>query len=191
MLIGYARVSKTDGSARAGPEGGESTAGDADFTAEPIMIMAGETTGMTMVMAVEDNDPNSGAGSPEMLTVYGMVDGTKTNSVSFYLWDARGLGPAGHRAAPAGGLPGRRRLPALPASVAFGVGVRNSPLPPLPQPPAGRGGFFLRLTRREGRGVKRVFLLSRRASGAPLRARRLRTPGNSSETGPGPPRRNG
>ena len=88
MLIGYARVSKTDGSARAGPEGGESTAGDADFTAEPIMIMAGETTGMTMVMAVEDNEPNSGAGSPEMLTVYGMVDGTKTNSVSFCLWDA-------------------------------------------------------------------------------------------------------
>ena len=36
-----------------------------------------------------------------------------------------------------------------------------------------------------------VFLLGRRASGAPLRARRLRTPGNSSETGPGPPRRNG
>ena len=36
-----------------------------------------------------------------------------------------------------------------------------------------------------------VFLLGRRASGAPLRTRRLRTPGNSSETGPGPPRRNG
>ena len=67
---------------------GESTAADADFTAESIMIMAGETTGTTMVMAVEDNEPDSGAGSPEMLTLYGMVDGTKTNSVSFYLWDA-------------------------------------------------------------------------------------------------------
>ena len=67
---------------------GSSTASDADFTAESIMIKAGETTGTTMVMAVEDNEPDSGAGSPEMLTLYGMVDGTKTNSVSFYLWDA-------------------------------------------------------------------------------------------------------
>ena len=67
---------------------GSSTASDADFTAESIMIKAGEMTGTTMVMAVEDNEPDSGAGSPEMLTLYGMVDGTKTNSVSFYLWDA-------------------------------------------------------------------------------------------------------
>ena len=67
---------------------GSSTASDADFTAESIMIMAGETTGTTMVMAVEDNEPDSGSGSPEMLTLYGMVDGMQTNSVSFYLWDA-------------------------------------------------------------------------------------------------------
>ena len=67
---------------------GSSTASDADFTAESIMIMAGETTGTTMVMAVEDNEPDSGSGSPEMLTLYGMVDGMQTNSLSFYLWDA-------------------------------------------------------------------------------------------------------
>ena len=67
---------------------GASTASDADYTAESIMIMAGETTGTTMVMAVEDNEPDSGSGSPEMLTLYGMVDGMQTNSVSFYLWDA-------------------------------------------------------------------------------------------------------
>ena len=67
---------------------GSSTASDADFTAESIMILAGETTGTTMVMAVEDNEPDSGSGSPEMLTLYGMVDGMQTNSVSFYLWDA-------------------------------------------------------------------------------------------------------
>ena len=53
-----------------------------------LQIMAGETTGTTMVMAVEDDEPDSGSGSPEMLTLYGMVDGMQTNSVSFYLWDA-------------------------------------------------------------------------------------------------------
>ena len=67
---------------------GASTASDADFTAESIMITAGETTGTTMVMAVEDNEPDSGSGSPEMLMLYGMVNGMQTNSVSFYLWDA-------------------------------------------------------------------------------------------------------
>ena len=67
---------------------GASTAGADDYTAESIMIKAGETTGTTMVMAVEDNEPDSGAGSPEMLTLYGMVGNMQTNSVSFYLWDA-------------------------------------------------------------------------------------------------------
>ena len=63
---------------------GSSSAVAADFTAEPVMIMAGEMTGMTMVMAVEDGMMED----MEMLTVYGMVDGMNTNSVSFYLWDA-------------------------------------------------------------------------------------------------------
>ena len=67
---------------------GSSTASDADFTAESITIKAGETTGTTMVMAVEDNEPDSGSGMPEMLTLYGMVDGMQTNSVTFNIWDA-------------------------------------------------------------------------------------------------------
>ena len=65
-----------------------STAGEADYAAEPIMIEAGETTGTTLVTAVEDDEPDSGAGSPEVLTLYGVVDGMQTNSVSFHLWDA-------------------------------------------------------------------------------------------------------
>ena len=45
---------------------------------------AGETMGTTEVMAVEDGM----AEDMEMLTLYGMVDGLQTNSVSFNLWDA-------------------------------------------------------------------------------------------------------
>ena len=63
---------------------GASSATDADFTAESVMIMEGETTGTTMVMAVEDDM----AEEMEMLTLYGMVDDMATNSVDFYLWDA-------------------------------------------------------------------------------------------------------
>ena len=56
-----------------------------------------------------------------------------------------GSGPAGDRAAPAGGLPGCRRLPPLPAAtVAFGGGVRSfSPWPPLRRTPRRGGGSFL------------------------------------------------
>ncbi len=67
---------------------GASTASADDYSAESITIEAGDTTGTTMVMALEDNEPDSDSGSPEMLTLYGMVDGMQTNSVSFYLWDA-------------------------------------------------------------------------------------------------------
>ena len=66
---------------------GTSSAGMDDFTADPITITAGETVGTTMVMAVEDNMPDSGAGMPEMLVLYGSVDGMNTNMVSFYIWD--------------------------------------------------------------------------------------------------------
>ena len=57
-----------------------------------------------------------------------------------------GAGPADHRAAPAGVLPGHRRIPALPAAVApgGGGGVRNAPLPPLPRSPGGEGVFLSR-----------------------------------------------
>ena len=67
-----------------------SSAEDADFTAEPITIMAGQMKGSTMVMAVEDN-MNEG-NMAEELVLYGMVAdnaGEVTgDGVKFYLWDA-------------------------------------------------------------------------------------------------------
>ena len=67
-----------------------SSAEDADFTAEPITIMAGQMKGSTMVMAVED-DMNEG-NMAEELVLYGMVAdnaGEVTgDGVKFYLWDA-------------------------------------------------------------------------------------------------------
>ena len=64
-----------------------STADADDFTAEPIMIMAGETSGTTMLMAVEDGMDDSGHASPEMLVVFAMADNTQSNTASFYIWD--------------------------------------------------------------------------------------------------------
>ena len=108
-----------------------------------IMIMAGETSGTTMVMAVEDNEPDSGSG------LAGDADalrdgGQHADQLGQLLpLGCCGPGPAGHRAAPAGGLPGRRRLPPVSSAVAFGGCVRNSPLPPLPRRPGGEGAFFV------------------------------------------------
>ena len=67
---------------------GASTASDADFEVGAVMIMAGETSGSTLLTAVEDNEPDSGSGSPEMLTIYGMAGDEKTNSLTFNIWDA-------------------------------------------------------------------------------------------------------
>ena len=64
-----------------------STAGADDFTAAAVMISAGETSGTTMLMATEDDMPDSGHGSPEMLVVFAMADNTQSNTVSFYIWD--------------------------------------------------------------------------------------------------------
>ena len=64
-----------------------STADDMDFTAEPIMIEAGEMMGSTMVMAVEDDM----AEEMEELVLYGMAAdnaGEVTGEVTLYLWDA-------------------------------------------------------------------------------------------------------
>ena len=64
-----------------------SSAEDADFTAEAITIEAGEMSGMTMVMAVED----SMAEDMEELVLYGMAAdnaGEVTGEVKLYLWDA-------------------------------------------------------------------------------------------------------
>ena len=63
---------------------GSSTADAGDFTVASVMIMAGETMGTTMLMAVEDNM----AEDMEMLTVYGMAGDMSTNSLSFNIWDA-------------------------------------------------------------------------------------------------------
>ena len=64
-----------------------SDADDADYTAEPVMINAGETVGTTMLMIEDDGPGDAGHGMPEMLVVFGMVDGMETNSLSFYTWD--------------------------------------------------------------------------------------------------------
>ncbi len=64
-----------------------STAGDDDYMAEAITIMAGEMTGSTMVMAVEDNM----AEDMEELVLYGMTEGMAgevTGEVKLVIWDA-------------------------------------------------------------------------------------------------------
>ena len=68
-----------------------SSAEDADFTAEPITIMAGQMKGSTMVMAVEDDMMENEGNMTEELVLYGMVAdnaGEITGHVKFYLWDA-------------------------------------------------------------------------------------------------------
>ena len=68
-----------------------STAGDADFTAEPITIASGMMSGSTMVMAVEDGLAESVDNMAEELVLYGMADGMAgevTGEVKLYLWDA-------------------------------------------------------------------------------------------------------
>ena len=68
-----------------------SSASDEDYTAEPITIMAGEMTGSTMVMAVEDNMMETVDNMPEELVLYGMTEGMAgevTGEVKLYLWDA-------------------------------------------------------------------------------------------------------
>ena len=64
-----------------------STAGDDDYTAEAIMIKAGDMMGTTMVMAVADEM----AEEKEDLVLYGMAAdnaGEVTGQVKLYLWDA-------------------------------------------------------------------------------------------------------
>ena len=68
-----------------------SSAEDADFTVEPITIMAGQMKGSTMVMAVEDNMMENDDNMAEELVLYGMAAdnaGEVTGHVKFYIWDA-------------------------------------------------------------------------------------------------------
>ena len=65
----------------------KSSADDMDFEAEPITILAGQMSGSTMVMAVEDDM----AEDMEELVLYGMTEGMEgevTGEVNLYLWDA-------------------------------------------------------------------------------------------------------
>ncbi len=68
-----------------------STASDDDYMADAITIMAGEMSGSTMVMAVEDDMMENMNNMPEELVLYGMTEnnaGPVTGEVKFYLWDA-------------------------------------------------------------------------------------------------------
>ena len=68
-----------------------SSAEDADFTAEPITIMAGQMKGSTMVMAVADDMMENEGNMTEELVLYGMAAdnaGEVTGHVKLYIWDA-------------------------------------------------------------------------------------------------------
>ena len=67
------------------PPGGAVTAESADYRVEPIMIRAGETTGTTMLTAVEDNREEP----VETLVLRGRVgDVRSSNTVTFRIHDA-------------------------------------------------------------------------------------------------------
>ncbi len=68
-----------------------SSAGDDDFTADPIVIRAGQMSGTTMVMAVEDGMMENADNMAEELALYGMAEDMAaevTGEVKLYLWDA-------------------------------------------------------------------------------------------------------
>ncbi len=64
------------------------TASPADYEVEPITIAAGEASGATVLLVVEDGESDSGAGSPETLTLTGRTGAMTTNALTFHLWDA-------------------------------------------------------------------------------------------------------
>ena len=106
-----------------------STADDMDFMAEAITIEAGMMSGTTMVMAVADDMMENEGNMAEELVLYGMAAdnaGEVSRPGQVLHLGRRGTGPADHRAAPAGGLPGLRRIPPLPAAVTFGGVVSRS-----------------------------------------------------------------
>ena len=67
-----------------------SDADDSDYTVASIMIMAGETSGTTMLMVTEDNMPDAGTGTNmgESLVLIGSVDGMEIGTLEFTIWDA-------------------------------------------------------------------------------------------------------
>ena len=79
-----------------------------------ITIEADSESGKTMVMAVEDDMPED----MEELVLYAMAGDMEVEGGGDALPLGRyGPGPADHRAAPAGGPHGGRRVPAVPSAV--------------------------------------------------------------------------
>ncbi len=66
----------------------DGTASPSDYEVENITIMAGEMMGSTMLMVAADEMMESADNMAEMLTLEGRSGAMKTNSLSFYLWDA-------------------------------------------------------------------------------------------------------
>ena len=69
----------------------KSSADDADFMAEPIVIAANASSGTTMVTAVEDSMMENEGNMAEELVLYGMAADNAaevTGEVKLYLWDA-------------------------------------------------------------------------------------------------------
>ena len=67
-----------------------SDAGPDDYNVESIVIEAGETTGTTTLMVVDDDLPNGGTGTNrvEALVLLGSVDGVEIGELTFIIWDA-------------------------------------------------------------------------------------------------------
>ena len=59
-----------------------------DYEVMPITISANESMGTTMLMVKEDGMMENADNMAEMLTLEGRIGTMKTNSLSFYLWDA-------------------------------------------------------------------------------------------------------
>ncbi len=82
-----------------------SDADEDDYSVEPILIEAGETTGATMLMVTADDLPDGGTGTNrgETLVLFGSVGGMKIGDLTFTIWDAA--------------------VPALPVGGAFLLGL--------------------------------------------------------------------
>ena len=61
-----------------------------DYSVEPIVIEAGETTRTTTLMVTDDDLPDGGTGTNrgETLVLFGSVDGVEIGDLTFIIWDA-------------------------------------------------------------------------------------------------------
>ena len=67
-----------------------SAAGEDDYSVEPILIEAGETTGTTTLVVTADDLPDGGTGTNrgETLVLFGSVGGMEIGDLTFTIWDA-------------------------------------------------------------------------------------------------------